>query len=362
MDFKFSSEQKMIQKEIKDFAQKEIADLAAGIDEDNEYPYSLIKQISELGLMGLTVSEDFGGNKMDFISLVLAIKEISKISATVGYLVAAQNIVGYILERTISVNAGTHLRKLLQEISCGGKTGAFITDEDQIKLKISAAQDFYMINGACGYVLLSDIADVFVVAVRSKNVLPSGSAGCFIVEGGRPGLKVNKKNELIGLKGAHIGQLVFENYRLDGDNILCEADNADKIINEVLNLDKLCASAVLLGIGEKCIESALEYSKKRRQFNQPIFEFDLVREMLGVMDMENRALQSLVFLTASKFDEDAGCAKEAAHAKLFAVKCSQICTSRAIQIYGGYGYSKDYPIERYFRDAKVLEVLNAPVF
>lgn len=356
MSFQLTSEQKMIQKEVRDFAQKEIEPLAPEIEEKGEYPKDIMENISGLGLTGLAVCEEFGGSKMDYISLVLALREIAGFSPALAFMVSIQNIAGFTLEKIIKFHessstlqcATAALKQYLEGICSGKKVAALALDKTQIKLEAKEG----VINGSCDYVLNSSAADLFII--------PGTACGSqlFVIDKACRGFKLDAKRELIGLRPVNAHRLVFDNCKTAPENILTDENESGKITSEIFCLEKLCTSAILLGLSRASFDAALKYSKERRQFGKLICEFDLVQEMLANMDMEIAALEAFIYFTASKLDEGDCHADKTANLKLFASRCAYLCTKNAIQIYGGYGYSKDYPLERFMRDAKVLEVLS----
>lgn len=350
MNFKLTSEQKMIQKEVRDFTQKEIEPISSEIEEIGEYPKEIMQNIAGLGLTGLTVSEEFGGSKMDYLSLALTLCEIAKSSPALAFITAVQNISGFALEKIIKCNNTSQyspvIKQYLREICQGEKVAATAFSESQMKLEINEC----IVNGFCDYVLLSDAADIFIVPAAEQ---------LFIVDKTRHGFKLDSKKELIGLRSANAYKLAFNECK--PESIINDKDQAAKIIKEIFFIEDLTSGAILLGISQALFDMALKYSRQRKQFGKALYEFGLVKEMLADMEAKISALEAYVYTTASGFDNagqiGAGVYPRRAQTS-FASDTAALCAKDAIQIYGGYGYSKDYPLERLMRDSKVLETLS----
>lgn len=354
MDFNLNSNQKLLQSEIKNFSLSEIEPVTASQDEENEFPGEIIQKMRELGIFGVTVEEAYGGSQLDFISFSILVEELSKASASIGVSVVYHNIFGgYFISK---FGTEEQRRKYLKKIAGGEKLCGFgmvepDTDSPQ-SLTAALEKDEYHLNGSINFAFNAGLADLIVVAMPVQ-----GGANYFLIENGFPGFKSGKKADLLGIRGAGIGDLIFENCKVPASNFL-STEGAPGALSELLSLISLGIASVALGLGQASIDASIKYSKQRKQFNQYICQFQLIQKKLADMDTEISASRFLTYHTAYLKDSNKRILKETSQAKLLATESARRAAIQAVQIFGGYGYMKDFPVERYMRDAKVLEVIG----
>lgn len=361
MDLKFTEEQEMIRKMVRDFAQKEVAPIAAEIDEKGIVPFENIKKMGQLGLLGLTVSEKYDGGGADTISYVIAIEELAKACASTAIVMAVQNsLVCAGLEKF-----GTEEQKdkYLRPLARGEKIGAFALTEPGAGCD-SAAQlttavrsdDGYVINGTKHFITNGAFADVIILfAMTDKSQKHRGITG-FIVEKGTPGFTVGKEEHKMGIRGSNTCELVFTEVKVPASARLGEEGQGFKIAMTVLDAGRIGVAAQAVGIAQGAFEAAVKYSKERVQFGQPIGQFQAIQWMLADMATRIEAARLLTYNAALAKMSGQPYSKEASMAKLFASETAVWVADRAVQIHGGYGYMKEYSVERNYRDAKITEI------
>ena len=350
----FGNEQKLIQNEFKRFALTEIESIAAELDKTCAFPTSIINRLSDLGLSSLIVPEKYGGAGFDATSLCIAIEEISKICASIGTILVVNNcLVAYpIIKYGQEAQKDLYLKKLAT-----GEIGAFITDLEIDLLDKKLAAKFtsgsYSITGKRDFVLNGEAASFFVLPISSSN----GKAFYLIDKGNASIIKITKP-EILGMRAAGIVGLEFKETQLTKESCLIPEDKGEKVRQEISEYSNIGFSAIALGIAQASFEAALKYSKERKQFSRPICEFPMVQEMLVDMKVKIEMARLLVYDAANKFDNGQDYSLAAKIAQLHGGEAAVFSGLKAIQIHGGYGYIKDYPVERYLRDAKVLQVLE----
>jgi len=365
MDLNLTEEHKMIRKMVRQFAEKEVAPIAAEMDEKAEVPFENIKKMGELGLMGLTVSEEYGGGGMDTVSYCIAIEEISKACASTAVVIAVQNsLVCYGIEK---FGTEDQKQRFLVPLAQGRFIGTFALTEPEAGSDAAAQKttmvldgDEYIVNGTKNFISSGGFADVILVFGMTDKSKGHRGTSALLVEKGTPGFSVGKEENKLGIRAADTSELVFEDCRVPVANRLGEEGQGFKIAMTDLDAGRISIAAQALGIAEAAYEAALEYAKARQQFGQPIAKFQGIQWMLADMATRIEASRLLIYNAALAKDraEETGArySKEAAMAKLYASETASWVTDLAIQIHGGYGYVKDYPVERYYRDARVTRI------
>ncbi|MFX3624402.1 MAG: acyl-CoA dehydrogenase [Ectobacillus sp.] len=360
MNFLFTEEQNMMRKMVRDFAQNEIAPFIPRM-EQGEFPREVLKKMGELGLMGIPIPEEYGGAGMDFISYILAINELSRVSATVGVILAVHTSVG--TNPILYFGNEEQKRKYIPKLASGEYLGAFALTEpsagsDAGSLKTRAVKngDHYILNGAKVFITNGGEADVYVAFASTNPAAGTRGISAFIVEKDTPGLIIGKDEHKMGLHGSRTVQLTFEDMKVPAENLLGEEGQGFKVAMANLDVGRIGIGAQALGIAEAALQCANDYAKERHQFGKPISAQQGISFKLAEMATSVEAARLLVYRAASLRAQGLSCGKEASMAKLFASKTAVDVTIEAIQVYGGYGYTKDYPVERYFRDAKVCEI------
>ena len=361
MDLKFTEEQEMIRKMVRDFAQKEVAPIAAEIDDKGIVPFENIKKMGQLGLLGLTVPEKYDGGGADAISYVIAIEELAKACASTAIVMAVQNsLVCAGLEK---FGTEEQKEKYLRPLARGEKIGAFALTEPGAGCD-SAAQlttavrsgDGYVINGTKHFITNGSFADIVILfAMTDKAQKHRGISG-FIVEKGTPGFTVGKEEHKMGIRGSNTCELVFTEVHVPATARLGEEGQGFKIAMTVLDAGRIGVAAQAVGIAQAAYEAAVKYSKERVQFGQPISQFQAIQWMLADMATRIEAARLLTYNAALAKMSGQPYSKEASMAKLFASETAVWVADRAVQIHGGYGYMKEYSVERNYRDAKITEI------
>jgi acyl-CoA dehydrogenase len=362
MELVFTEEQKMMQKMVRDFAEKEIAPIVEEMEETDRFPREVIKRMGELGLMGIPIPEAYGGAEMDYTSYIIAIHELSKVSATVGVILSVHTSVGTL--PILAFGTEEQKKRYIPKLATGEYLGAFALTEpssgsDASSMKTRAVRDgdHYILNGSKIFVTNGGEADTYVAFART-NPDEKGSKGvtAFIIERDMPGFSVGKKEKKMGLNGSNTVEIIFEDCRVPVANRLGEEGQGFKIAMANLESGRIGIAAQSLGIGEAALNYATAYAKERHQFGKPIGQNQGLGFKLADMATEVEAAKLLTYRAADLKNHGIPCMQEVSMAKLFASKAAVKASIEAVQVYGGYGYTKDYPVERLFRDAKVCEI------
>ncbi|USK70122.1 acyl-CoA dehydrogenase [Peribacillus asahii] len=360
MHLHFTEEQQMMRNMVRDFAREHISPFVANM-ENGEFPREILRKMGELGLMGIPIPEKYGGAEMDFMSYIIAIHEISKVSPTVGVILSVHTSVG----TNPIVYFGTEEQKqhYVPKLASGEWLGAFCLTEpsagsDAASLKTKAVKegDHYRINGSKVFITNAGEADVYIVFASTDPSKGSKGISAFIVEKGTPGLIFGKDEHKMGLHGSRTLQLSFEDMRIPKANLLGQEGEGFKIAMANLDVGRIGIAAQALGIAEGAYQHAVQYAKERIQFGKPIAMQQGIGFKLADMATAIEASRLLIYQAASLRAQGLPCSKQASMAKLFASRTAVEVTTEAIQVFGGYGYTKEYPVERYFRDAKVTEI------
>ncbi|KAA0008044.1 MAG: acyl-CoA dehydrogenase [Thermoplasmata archaeon] len=361
MNFELTPEQKAIQKTVREFCEKEIKPIAAKIDDEEEFPWDLYKKMGKLGLMGMTVPKEYGGAGIDRLSYMLALEEISKASGSVGITVEAHNSlgIGHIYEK----GTEEQRRKYLPRLTSGEAIAAWALTEpnagsDAASIQTTAVLegDEWVLNGTKHFITSGDIAEVVTVMAKTDKEKGAKGISAFIVEKGTPGFEVGVLEDKLGLRGSRTAELILEDCRVPKENLLGEKNMGFIGAMNILDRGRTAIGAMAVGIAQAALEESIEYSKQRQQFGRPISKFQAVQWMIVDMATEIEAARLLVHRAAFLEDHDMPFTKEAAMAKLFASEMAMRATRKAIQVHGGYGYTKEYPLERFFRDVKLCEI------
>lgn len=360
MELMFTEEQLMMRKMVRDFAQTEIAPKVESM-ENGEFPRDILAKMGELGLMGITTPEQYGGANMDFTSYIIAINELSKVSATIGVILSVHTSV--VTNLILYFGNEEQKQKYVPKLASGQYLGAFCLTEpsagsDAGSLKSKAVKDGnnYIINGSKVFITNGGEADVYIVFASTDPSLGSKGISAFLVEKETEGLVIGKDEHKMGLHGSRTVQLNFDNMIVPAENLLGQMGDGFKIAMANLDVGRIGIASQALGIAEAALEEAITYAQHRYQFGKPISNNQGVGFKLADMATAVEASRLLVYRAADLRTKGLTCGKEASMAKLFASKTAVEVTTEAIQVFGGYGYTMDYPVERFFRDAKVTEI------
>jgi alkylation response protein AidB-like acyl-CoA dehydrogenase len=362
MDFKFTEEHEMMRKMVSAFAENEITPHIEAM-ETGVFPKTILQKMGELGLMGIPISEEYGGAGMDFMSYIIAINEISKVSPTLGVILSVHTSVG--TNPIVYFGTEEQKRKYVPKLAAGKNLGAFClteqssgSDAASLKSKAVAVKEGgqYRINGSKVFITNGGEADVFIVFASTDPQKGSKGISAFVVEKGTPGLIIGKDERKMGLHGSSTVQVTFEDMKVPTANLLGKEGEGFKIAMANLDAGRIGIAAQALGIAEGAMEHAVQYAKSREQFGKPIAEQQGIGFKLAEMATSIEASRLLVYRAAYLRSQGLKSGKEAAMAKLFASRTAVEVAIEAVQVFGGYGYTTDYPVERYFRDAKVTEI------
>ncbi len=361
MDFKYSEEQEILRDTIRDFAQKEIAPVAAELDAEARFPKDIVAKLAELGFMGMMIPSTYGGSELDAVCYVIAVEEISKACASTGVTVSVQN--SLVCQPLLDHADEEQKKKFLVPLASGKKLGAFSLTEPDAGSDIANVQatavlegDHYVINGTKIFVTSGGDADTIVLFASTDRSKKSKGISTFIVEKDTPGFSPGKKENKMGMRASGTYELVFENARIPKENLLGQEGEGMKISLRALDGGRIGIAAQAVGIAQAALDASIEYSKQRKQFGKVICEFQAIQWMLADMATEIDAARLLTYRVADLKDQGVRYTKEAAMAKLYASEVAMRSAIKAVQIHGGYGYMKEYPVERNFRDAKLTEI------
>ncbi len=360
MNLKFTDEQEMMRNMVRDFAKTEITPFIEKM-EQGHFPREILNKMGELGLMGIPIPEELGGAEMDFISYIIAINELSKVSATIGVILSVHTSVG--TNPIVYFGNEEQKQKFVPKLASGEYLGAFCLTEPQagsdasgIKTRAVKDGDDYVLNGSKIFITNGGEADVYITFAVTDPTLGTKGISAFIVEKNTPGFIVGKDEHKMGLHGSRTLQLTFENMRVPASNLLGKEGEGFKIAMSNLDVGRIGIASQALGIAEAALEAATEYAKTRYQFGKPIAAQQGLGFKLADMATSVEAARLLVYRAADLRAKGLPCGIEASMAKLFASRTAVEVTTDAIQVFGGYGYTEDYPVERYFRDAKITEI------
>ncbi len=361
MNFELNETQKMIQETARQFAQDELAATADERDEKELFPYEQIKKLGELGFMGMMVPEQYGGAALDALSYAIAMEEISAVDASCGVIMSVNNsLVCYGLTK---YGSEEQKQKFLIPLASGKKLGAFALSEpeagsDATNQHTTAVREgeFYILNGIKNWITNGVNADYTIVIAQTDSTKGHKGISAFIIEKGMHGFSRGKKERKLGIRSSDTVSLTFENVKIPIGNRIGEEGFGFKFAMMTLEGGRIGIAAQALGIAKGCLDAALKYSKARKAFDKPIAELQAIQFKLADMATDIEAARLLVYQAAVMKDLGKPYGKEAAMAKLWASKTAVKCALEAIQIHGGYGYVREYNVERYLRDAKITEI------
>lgn len=360
MNLQFSEEQELMRKMVRDFARTEVAPFVPNM-EKGEFPREILRKMGSLGLMGIPIPETYGGAGMDLTSYLIAIEELSKVSAALGVILSVHTSVGTF--PILRFGNEAQKSKYIPRLAAGEYLGAFCLTEPQagsdaanLKTKAVKKGDSYILNGSKVFITNGGEADVYLVFAVTDAKLGSKGITAFIVEKNTPGFIFGKDEHKMGLRGSRTLQLSFEDMLIPAENRLGQEGEGFGIALSNLETGRIGIAAQALGIAEAAFAAAVQYAKERKQFDVTIASHQGIAFKLADMATNIEAAKLLIYRAADLKERGLDARKEAAIAKLFASKTAVEVTTEAIQVFGGYGYTEDYPVERYFRDAKITEI------
>src|SRR5215204_1199852 len=363
--FSLSEEHRMIRDAARDFAQSEIVPIAAEFDESGEFPHATIKKMGEMGFMGIEVPEEYGGAGMDTLAYVLALEEICKADASHGVIMSVNN--SLYCHGIMKFGTEEQRKKFITPIASGKAIGGYSLTEPQsgsdagtMKSRATRDGDFYVLNGRKSWVTSGPVANYFVVFMMTNPDKKQKGVSAFLVEGNTPGLIRGKKEPKLGIRASATSELIFEDCRIPAENLLGKEGEGFKIAMTVLDAGRIGIATQALGIAEAAYAAAKQYAATREAFGHAIGTFQGTGFKIADMKMRIEASRLLIYSAAmakEKSKKNGGrYSLEASMAKLFASETAMYVTHQSVQIHGGMGYSKELPVERYFRDAKITEI------
>lgn len=359
---KLTEEQITLQETAKQFAETIVAPRATEIDTTEEFPYDIYKQMADVGFLGLTLDEEYGGIGADALSFSLVVEELSKKSAAIGNAMCVAIEQGEFISH---FGSPEQKEKYVAKIVSGEIIPAFALTEscagsDAGALKMTAVRDGddYILNGNKIFITMGQVCDLAIVFARTGKEAGTKGVSAFLVDKGTPGFSAGSKEHILGIKGLGTSELVFDEVRVPKTAMIGEENKGFKLAMSNIDTGRIAMASMALGIAEAALEASVSYSKQRVQFNQPISAFQGIQFMLADMATSVEASKMLIHQAAEMKDNGERFSKEASMAKLFTTDTAMKVTTDALQIYGGYGYSMEYPIQKYFRDAKLPQIFE----
>ena len=361
MNFVLTDEQEMTRKMVRDFAEKEVQPSAEERDETETFSREIFDKMGELGLTGIPWPEEYGGAGSDFISYVIAVEELSRVDASTGTTLSAHiSLAGWPL---FKYGSAEQKKKYLEPLALGEMLGAFALTESTAGTDVGGAQttarldgDSYVLNGTKTFITNAGEAEVYLVFAMTDPAKKTRGMSTFILEKDTPGLTFGKKERKMGLRSSPTLEVILEDCRVPRENLLGQEGEGFKIALSTLDGGRNGIAAQAVGIAQGALDEAVAYAKSREQFGQPIANFQAISFMLADMATKVEAARLLTYQAAFLENEGLPYGKASAMAKLFASEAAMAITTKAVQIFGGYGYTRDYPVERFMRDAKITEI------
>lgn len=361
MDFALSKKHEMFRTLFQDFAMQEVAPLAAEIDESGEFPWVTVKKMAALGFLGLPFPREFGGAGADNLAYTMAVEEISRACASTGVILSAHVSLG--AHPIYQFGTPEQKARFLMPQAKGEKLGAFALTEPNAGTDAAGQQTTalldggeYVLNGSKIFITNGEVADIYIVFAMTDRSKGLKGISAFVLEKGAPGFAFGPQENKLGIRASSTTELIFEDCRIPAGNLLGKEGDGFKIAMQTLDGGRIGIAAQALGIAQSALDESVRYAKERQQFAKPIGTFQAIQWMIADMGTEIEAARMLVYRAAWLKDMRKPFSKEAAMAKLYASETAMKHTVKAIQIHGGYGYMKDYKVERLMRDAKITEI------
>ena len=363
MDFNLTEQQLMMQKLFREVAQNEVKENAADVDENERFPKESVEVMRQAKMLGIPYSREYGGAGADYLCYILAIEELSKTCATSGVVLSAHTSLG----TWPIAQFGTEEQKqrFLTDLCTGKKLAAFGLTEpnagtdaagQQTTAVLDEATNEWVINGSKIFITNAGYADVYVIFAMTDKSLGLKGISAFIIEAGTPGFTVGKKEKKLGIKGSSTCELIFEDARIPKENLLGQIGKGFKIAMMTLDGGRIGIASQALGIAQGALDETVNYVKERKQFKRAIAQFQNTQFQLADLEVKVEAARLLVYKAAWRESNNLPYTVDAARAKLFAAETAMEVTTKAVQLHGGYGYTREYPVERMMRDAKITEI------
>lgn len=361
MNFTLTKEQEMVRNVMREFAVNEVEPIAADVDETGRFPKENVEKMARAHMLGIPFPEEYGGAGGDEIAYAIAVEELSKVCATTGVILSAHTSLGS--WPIYKFGTEEQKQKYLVPLAKGEKLGAFGLTEPNAGTDAAGQQtvavldgDHYVLNGSKIFITNGGQADTYVIFAMTDRTKGTRGISAFIVEADTPGFSIGKVEDKLGIRGSATTELIFQNCRIPKENLLGEEGKGFKIAMATLDGGRIGIAAQALGIAQGALDVTVEYLKERQQFGRPLSKFQGLQWMVADMETEINAARLLVYRAAFNKANGLPYNKEAAMAKLFAANTAMSVTTKCVQLHGGYGYTKDYPVERMMRDAKITEI------
>ena len=361
MDFSFTKQEELFLQMIREFAENEVKPLAAEIDDLERFPIETVEKMGKIGIMGIPVPKEYGGQGGTNQMYTMAVEELSRVCATTGVVVSAHTslCIAPIMEN----GTEEQKQKYLPKLASGEWIGAFGltepnagTDAAMQQTTAVEEEDAYVLNGSKIFITNAGYAHVYIVFAMTDKSLGNKGISAFIVEKGTPGFSIGKKEKKLGIRGSATCELIFENCRIPKENLLGKVGKGFGIAMKTLDGGRIGIASQALGIAQGAMDETIKYTKERKQFGKAIAQFQNTQFQLAEMETNVNAARFLVRSAAYRKDNGLPYSKDAAMAKLFAAQTAMEVTTKAVQLHGGYGYTREYPVERMMRDAKITEI------
>jgi alkylation response protein AidB-like acyl-CoA dehydrogenase len=361
LDFQLNDEQLQLKKSVREFAAREIAPHVMRWDESSEFPLSTIKELGKLGLMGSIFPPEYGGAGMGYVEYVTAVEELSRVDGSVGIIVAAHT--SLCTNHIFVAGNEAQKKKYVSKLATGEFLGAWGltepsagSDAGSARMTATRAKGGWVLNGTKTFITNGHYADVAVVLAVTDRTAHTHGLSAFVVEKDTKGFRAGKKENKLGLRASDTSELIFEDCFVPAENLLGGEGNGFRDAMRILDGGRISIAALSLGMAEGAYESALKYSKQRQQFGKPISEFQAIQWKLADMATEIEAAKLLTFRAAAMKDAGMKTTLESSMAKLYASEVAVRCADEGVQIHGGYGFIKDYPAEKFYRDVKLCTI------
>lgn len=361
MDFNLTEQQKLMQKLFREVAQAEVKDNAADVDEQERFPKENVEILRQAKMLGIPYPREYGGAGADYLSYILAVEELSKTCATTGVVLSAHTSLG--TWPIAQYGTPEQKEKFLKSLASGEKLGAFGLTEPNAGTDAAGQQttavldgDAYVLNGTKIFITNAGEADIYIIFAMTDKSKGNRGISAFIVEKGTPGFTIGQHEKKLGIRGSATSELIFNNVRVPKENLLGGEGKGFRVAMSTLDGGRIGIAAQALGIAEGAMEETVKYVKERKQFGRPIAKFQNTQFVLANLQTQIDAAKMLVYRAAMAKEENKPYTVLAAEAKLFASEVAMDVTTKCIQLMGGYGYTRDLPVERMFRDAKITEI------
>lgn len=361
MNFDLSEKQALMRKLFREFAEKEVKPLAAEIDEEERFPIENVKKMAEIGMMGIPFESKYGGSDGDNLSYILAVEELSKVCATTGVILSAHT--SLCCNPIYTYGTEEQKMKYLVPLAKGEKLGAFGLTEPNAGSDAAMQQttaikegDYYKINGSKIFITNGGYADIYIIFAMTDKQKGTRGISAFIVEKDMEGFSIGKIEKKLGIHGSSTAELIFKDLYVPKENLLGQEGKGFGIAMSTLDGGRIGIAAQAIGIAQGALNETIKYVKERKQFGRPLAAFQNTQFVIADLQTKIDAARLLVYRAAYLKDTNQSYTSEAAMAKLFAAEVAMETTTKAVQLHGGYGYTRDYPVERMFRDAKITEI------